>query len=532
MDNNKSNSRRTIESRLFRLYIGNGNWVNLTREVTEELREIYEKGKATRYELSPGLFFDILPNDVDCNSKNTDLAYLMRVDLCYNQESNDNNGGGSNSEEETQQRLSKYIKNQLEQQGIIDAFPPTKKSDDKLPRVTALPSHRHLSMVPTPPTSVSRRGANTTSAHTTIIASTSSSSISSRNNNNKEDDLAVARTSSSSTQSPVSSNSKKTTSNKKRKVKRRSSGGKQESSITLQEVPTYKMEMDGLDPLSKDRMVSATIDQELQYHYYSIGQQQHQQIMLSATPSSFRHLSTTPYYTTTDKGLLFRTPSPPMLSDLSLDRHHHSQHHHHHHEVGSIDSAENSHTFYGANNVLSNTDEKPYSLLSLSHEPQNWTRCYSHSRSHLLDNPQSHHEHNTGNGHSIVAAAVAAAAGGSYGYYNQHTHEVDKLQDTQSYQMVASALQHQHDASIHNNTISLSNSSSPQSLLIPPAASSTNKSYSSSSCATATTTSFFPSTNYSTNSQSSCIPQQHQQSDYERPTTGFMIDSEQPSQDD
>ncbi|KAL0087665.1 hypothetical protein J3Q64DRAFT_1832976 [Phycomyces blakesleeanus] len=65
----------------YRLYIGNGNWINLGQETTRELLAIYAKGVATRFELVPGLAIDILPNDVDCNSKNTDLPMLMRADL-------------------------------------------------------------------------------------------------------------------------------------------------------------------------------------------------------------------------------------------------------------------------------------------------------------------------------------------------------------------------------------------------------------------------------------------------------------------
>lgn len=122
----------------FRLYIGNGNWVNLSQETTNDLNEIYKNGVPARYELAPGLVLDILPHDVDCNSKNTDLPRLMRVDLCYTKD-----------EASTQQALSRYVKEVLESQGIIDAFPPTKSPNDPLPPVTSLPTHRHLSMVPT-----------------------------------------------------------------------------------------------------------------------------------------------------------------------------------------------------------------------------------------------------------------------------------------------------------------------------------------------------------------------------------------------
>lgn len=130
--------------RRYRLYIGNGNWINLDKKTTDELNEIYKAGVPACYELAPGLFIDILPNDVDCNSKNTDLSRLMRVDLHYGPD----HPPSQQQQEATQQALSKYVKNLLESQGIIDAFPPLKKPDDLLPLVTSLPSHRHLSMVP------------------------------------------------------------------------------------------------------------------------------------------------------------------------------------------------------------------------------------------------------------------------------------------------------------------------------------------------------------------------------------------------
>ncbi|KAL0078887.1 hypothetical protein F4703DRAFT_1796964 [Phycomyces blakesleeanus] len=124
----------------YRLYIGNGNWINLGQETTRELLAIYAKGVATRFELVPGLAIDILPNDVDCNSKNTDLPMLMRADLVSVDPESANNPG---------KIFSSYIKDLLEKQGIVDVFPPVRLGED-LPLVTSLPSHRHLSMVPAP----------------------------------------------------------------------------------------------------------------------------------------------------------------------------------------------------------------------------------------------------------------------------------------------------------------------------------------------------------------------------------------------
>ncbi|KAI7876902.1 hypothetical protein K492DRAFT_198162 [Lichtheimia hyalospora FSU 10163] len=143
------NKKERNNTRLFRLYIGNSNWVTLSQKTTDDLNAIFQKGEATRYEISPGLYFDILPNDVDCNSKNTDLCRLMRADLSYEQQQSDD----SEEDQECvqQQLLSSYVKKLLESQGTMDAFPPIKKADEPLPRVLDLPTHRHLSLVPTPP---------------------------------------------------------------------------------------------------------------------------------------------------------------------------------------------------------------------------------------------------------------------------------------------------------------------------------------------------------------------------------------------
>lgn len=134
--------------RQFRLYIGNGNWVTLPDHITNDLLDIYKRGVATRYHVAPGLAFDIIPNDMDCNSKSASLPKLMRVDLCYE-------GADSNT---IQERLSRWVKQVLEAQGTVDAFPPPtinhssdRKEDNEpptLPRVMSLEPHRHLHLVP------------------------------------------------------------------------------------------------------------------------------------------------------------------------------------------------------------------------------------------------------------------------------------------------------------------------------------------------------------------------------------------------
>ncbi|KAG1050049.1 hypothetical protein G6F43_007657 [Rhizopus delemar] len=135
-----------LSNRAYRLYAGHGNWINLGENTTNDLLDIFAKGVPTRYQLSPGLFIDIIPHDVDCNSKNIDMLGLMRADLVYE----------STEENTVQQAMSNYIRGLLDDQGIIDAFPPV-KSGENLPHITSLPSHRHLSLVPSV-TGVTRRG--------------------------------------------------------------------------------------------------------------------------------------------------------------------------------------------------------------------------------------------------------------------------------------------------------------------------------------------------------------------------------------
>lgn len=140
----------------FRIYLGKSNWVNLSPKVTADLKAIYEQGVPTRYYLAPGLPIDILPNDVDCNSKTTELPSLMRADLCYEEGSPPSTASGSERQGAAQQTLSRFIKAELESQGIVDAFPPTDSEQDLLPHVFDLAPHRHLGLVPIPPKSSKR----------------------------------------------------------------------------------------------------------------------------------------------------------------------------------------------------------------------------------------------------------------------------------------------------------------------------------------------------------------------------------------
>ncbi|KAI8344557.1 hypothetical protein BC941DRAFT_508098 [Chlamydoabsidia padenii] len=133
----------------FRLYLGKGNWMNLGSKITADLKAIYEQGVPTRYNLAPGLAIDILPNDVDCNSKTTELPNLMRADLCYDQ-GDDSTSNDAGRQEATLQNLSRFVKSALENQGIVDAFPHT-DAGQPLPHVYDLAPHRHLNLVPTQP---------------------------------------------------------------------------------------------------------------------------------------------------------------------------------------------------------------------------------------------------------------------------------------------------------------------------------------------------------------------------------------------
>ncbi|KAI8875486.1 hypothetical protein K501DRAFT_280325 [Backusella circina FSU 941] len=136
-----------MSSYCYRLYAGNGNWITLGTKTTQDLLDIFEKGVSCRYPLTDRLFIDIIPHDVDCNSKNIDMLGLMRADLVYEP---------LETEPEVQQSMSHYVHSLLNEQGIIDAFPPL-KSDGKLPNVDSLPTHRHLSLVPSTINATKRR---------------------------------------------------------------------------------------------------------------------------------------------------------------------------------------------------------------------------------------------------------------------------------------------------------------------------------------------------------------------------------------
>ncbi|KAG1461342.1 hypothetical protein G6F56_005752 [Rhizopus delemar] len=133
-------------NRSYRLYMGHGNWINLGEKITNELLEIFAKGDPARHQLAPGLFIDIIPHDVDFNSANIDMRGLMRADLVYE----------PTQEKSTQQNMSIFVRDLLNEQNIVDAFPPT-KPDEELPKITSLPSHRHLSLIPSVSNSTRRK---------------------------------------------------------------------------------------------------------------------------------------------------------------------------------------------------------------------------------------------------------------------------------------------------------------------------------------------------------------------------------------
>lgn len=138
MSNSKQVVTHSNNKSCYRLYAGHGNWINLDSKTTQELLDIFQKGAPCRYQLSAGLFIDIIPHDVDCNSKNIDMFGLMRADLVYESQAVENH---------VQQLMSHYIRSLLDDQGIIDAFPPLRSGED-LPIITSVPAHRHLSLVP------------------------------------------------------------------------------------------------------------------------------------------------------------------------------------------------------------------------------------------------------------------------------------------------------------------------------------------------------------------------------------------------
>lgn len=191
-DNNNSDKKYSSKS-CYRLYAGHGNWINLNHKTTQDLLQIFRAGVPCRYPLAEGLAIDIIPNDVDCNSKNIDMFGLMRADLVYETQADEHN---------VQQLMSHYIRSLLDEQGIIDAFPPLRTGED-LPIVTSIPTHRHLSMVPSVVGTV-RRGPKPNSFKKSNNSSSSSSSSSSTQVGGRTGDhsLVSSSISSSSSSSP------------------------------------------------------------------------------------------------------------------------------------------------------------------------------------------------------------------------------------------------------------------------------------------------------------------------------------------
>ncbi|CEP18315.1 hypothetical protein [Parasitella parasitica] len=169
----------------YRLYAGHGNWINLNAKTTQDLLRIFEKGEPCRYQLAAGLFIDIIPNDVDCNSKNIDMVGLMRADLVYEPQMMENH---------VQQAMSHYVRSLLDEQGIIDAFPPLRQGED-LPIITSIPPHRHLSLVPSVVGTVRRGPKSSAVSNPQRKSSSSSSSVTVTD----DDHLALSCSSNSST---------------------------------------------------------------------------------------------------------------------------------------------------------------------------------------------------------------------------------------------------------------------------------------------------------------------------------------------
>ncbi|KAL9545605.1 hypothetical protein MBANPS3_007073 [Mucor bainieri] len=190
--NATSTSSTTVSSfsnkSCYRLYAGHGNWINLNAKTTQDLLNIFAKGEPCRYQLAAGLFIDIIPNDVDCNSRNIAMVGLMRADLVYEPQMMENH---------VQQLMSHYVRSLLDDQGIIDAFPPLRQGED-LPIITSLPTHRHLSLVPSVVGAVRRGPKSTTSSNAAqqrkMVSTSSSSSVTMPD----DDHLGLSSSSSSS----------------------------------------------------------------------------------------------------------------------------------------------------------------------------------------------------------------------------------------------------------------------------------------------------------------------------------------------
>ncbi|KAG1137082.1 hypothetical protein G6F37_009895 [Rhizopus arrhizus] len=133
-------------NRAYCLYIGHGNCINLSVKTTRDLLNILKSGVLTRYQLAPGLFIDIIPHNVDLNSRNIDMQVLMRADLVYE----------STEENAVQKITTEFVRDSLNKQGITDLFPPIEYDEESL-AITSLPTHKHLSLVPSLASTV-RRG--------------------------------------------------------------------------------------------------------------------------------------------------------------------------------------------------------------------------------------------------------------------------------------------------------------------------------------------------------------------------------------
>ncbi|CAO3611295.1 unnamed protein product [Mucor hiemalis] len=190
-DNNNNSDKKYSSKSCYRLYAGHGNWINLNHKTTQDLLQIFRAGAPCRYPLAEGLAIDIIPNDVDCNSKNIDMFGLMRADLVYETQADEHN---------VQQLMSHYIRSLLDEQGIIDAFPPLRTGED-LPIVTSIPTHRHLSMVPSVIGTV-RRGPKPNSFKKSNNSSSSSSSTTQTGGPTVDHSLVSSSISSSSSSSP------------------------------------------------------------------------------------------------------------------------------------------------------------------------------------------------------------------------------------------------------------------------------------------------------------------------------------------
>ncbi|CAO3621587.1 unnamed protein product [Mucor fragilis] len=210
----------------YRLYAGHGNWINLNAKTTQDLLRIFAKGEPCRYQLAAGLFIDIIPNDVDCNSKNIDMVGLMRADLVYEPQMMENH---------VQQLMSHYIRSLLDEQGIIDAFPPLRQGED-LPIITSLPTHRHLSLVPSVVGTV-RRGPKSTPGSSSNAAQqrkvASSSSASSVTMPDDDPIVMSSSSSSSATHDSLNMSNAGSTNSRKRAMNTSSGSGGGIGSVTI-----------------------------------------------------------------------------------------------------------------------------------------------------------------------------------------------------------------------------------------------------------------------------------------------------------